>query len=806
MRVSYEWLKDYVDLTGIAPEDIAEEMNRTGIEVDVIYTRDAGVTNVVVGQVLSVVRHPEADRLKVCKVHVGDRQPLQIVCGANNVAAGQLVPVALEGATLPGGVTIRKTVLRGVESQGMICSAKELGFPDKFLMKEQQEGILVLGKDAVIGQDIKEYLGMNDQVLELELTPNRSDCLSMLGVAYEVSAIFDRKLRLPEIELHEIDSSEVMDIIIESEEDCPIYSAQIVRNLKIGPSPQWMQNRLISAGIRPINNVVDITNYVMIETGQPLHAFDLDTLKSREIIVRRSRQGEQIVTLDGVTRELDDETLLISDGQQILGIAGIMGGQSSEVTEKTTNVLIESAFFDPTLIRKASKKLGLRTEASNRFEKGVDPGRTIPALQRCVQLLVEIAGGELASDVICEDMGDIDDMEIQLRHERIGKLLGVQLNPDEVLNIFRRLHFPARFENSIYYVQVPSRRSDVMTEIDLIEEIARLYGYERIPAAKLSGQQPMGKLTRAQKMRRMIRRTLSQLGLHEVITYSLTSHERNQEIASLHQGVTPIAVAMPMSNEHSVLRTTLLPQLIQTAVYNQNHGIEDVAIFEIAHTYLTEETHLSHLPEERYELAFLLTGNYRPTQWNQPAVKGGDFFIGKGIVEALFSTLGVVNVEYKPAAYTGFHPGRTAEIRIGEEVVGVLGELHPKLAKQYDLGNTVLCQLDLEKLAGKLNHEIRYESLVRYPSVTRDLAVVVDHDLPVGEIEAGIRKAAGELLESITLFDVFTGEQIGEGKKSVAFSLVYRAKDRTLTDEEVQTAHQQVIDTLEQTLGAKLRQ
>lgn len=808
MLVSYEWLSQYVDLEGIAPEDIAEELNRTGIEVEVIYTRNPGVSGVVVGEVLFVEPHPKADRLKVCSVNVGKGQLLQIVCGAKNVAKGQRVPVALVGAKLPGGMQIKKAKLRDVHSYGMICSAKELGFPDKVLMKEQTDGILVLEPDAPIGLDIKEYLGMNDQVIELQLTPNRSDCLGMWGVAHEVAAIFDRELQLPVIHDQIPSEAELLEearIVVESDEDCPLYSAQVVKNLQVGPSPQWMQNRLISAGIRPINNIVDITNYVMLETGQPLHAFDYSKIKDGQIVVRRATENEKIVTLDDVKRVCDPEMLLITDGEHPLGIAGVMGGASSEVTPETTAILLESAFFDPMMVRQTSRKLGLRSEANIRFEKGVDPEQIIPSLYRAVQLLRQLCGGIVASNAQVQKVGDVEDVVIDLRHERLINLLGVQISQEEVLDIFRRLGFPTTLENDIYVVRVPSRRPDIMLEVDLIEEVARLYGYDRIPATLLWGQQTPGCLTKSQKLRRTVRHQLRGLGLNEVVTYSLTSDQAEQEIASLHEGVSPIRLAMPMSNEHAVLRTTLLPQLLKTAAYNVNRGNEYVQIFEVGKVYLSDEEPLTGLPEEHLELAALITGKKTPSIWKSTESDAQDFYVMKGIMESVFERFDLQDVEYQAAQLEGFHPGRTALCILDGEVIGVLGQLHPKLAKSYDLGAPVVFQLNLEKLLDQ-DIEIVYSPIPRYPAVTRDLAIAVDTNMPAGLLEAGIREVAGELLESVDLFDVFTGEQIGEGKKSVAYSLVYRAPDRTLTDEEVHEVQQKVIEHLAELYGAELRQ
>ncbi|MBA4551379.1 phenylalanine--tRNA ligase subunit beta [Thermoactinomyces vulgaris] len=805
MLVSYEWLSQYVDLEGISPEDIAEEMNRTGIEVEVIYTRDPGVNGVVVGEVLAVEPHPEADRLNICTVNVGKGQLLQIVCGAKNVAAGQRVPVALIGAKLPGGVHIKKAKLRGVESHGMICSAKELGFPDKVLMKEQTEGIFVLEPDAPVGMDIKEYLSMDDQVIELQLTPNRSDCLGMWGVAHEVAAIFDRELRLPVIsEQVPSEAGTGVEVVVESVEDCPFYAAQVVGNLEVGPSPQWMQNRLISAGIRPINNIVDITNYVMLETGQPLHAFDFDKIANGQILVRRANDGEKIVTLDDVERECDPEMLLVTDGQEPLAVAGVMGGASSEVTKETKTVLLEAAFFNPLTVRQTSKNLGLRSEASTRFEKGVDPEQILPALYRAVQLLRQLCGGVVSSDASVHKAGDVEEVTISLRHERLVNLLGVQISPDEVMDIFRRLRLPAAFENDVYQVQIPTRRPDLMMEVDLVEEVARLYGYDRIPATLPWGQQLPGALTKEQKLRRDARHMLRELGLNEVVTYSLTSDEAEQEIASLYD-LQPIRVAMPMSKEHAVLRTTLLPQLIKVAAYNVHRGNERVQLFEVGKVYLTQEETLTDLPEERLQLAALIAGPKAASIWKTPQVDAQNFYELKGILESVLERFGVRDAEYQAADLNGFHPGRTALCVVEDEVIGVLGQLHPKLSKEYDLSEPVVLQLDLEKLLKK-DLQVIYEPIPRYPAVTRDLAVTVDENVPAGRIEAGIRKVAGELLESVTLFDVFTGEQIGEGKKSVAYSLVFRTNERTLTDEEVHQIHERIVHYLTEQFGAQLRQ
>ncbi|OYD08349.1 phenylalanine--tRNA ligase subunit beta [Paludifilum halophilum] len=806
MQVSYRWLNEYVDLEGVTPERLAEELTRGGIEVDGIQSRNGGVDRVVVGQVTEAGSHPNADKLKVCTVDVGQEESLTIVCGAPNVAAGQKVPVALHGAKLPGGMKIKKSKLRGVASQGMICSAQELGLPEKLLSKSQQEGILVLSDDEAVGTNIEDVLELQDHVLELDLTPNRSDCLSMWGVAYEAAALLDRELKFPRTDQkHPLGTTKPVDLVLDAEDDCPFYAAQIVENLKLGPSPQWMRNRLIAAGIRPINNVVDVTNYVMLETGQPLHAFDYDRLEGEEILVRGAAAGETVKTLDGVTRACDQGTLLITDGTRPIGIAGVMGGENSEVTEQTATVLLESAFFSPASVRRTARKLGLRSEASNRFEKGVDPERIVPALQRAVKLLTRLAGGNVASDLTVEKMGDIEEMTVRLRHSRLTEVLGVQVPETAVKDIFRRLRFDTETRDGVYHVQVPTRRPDISIEVDLIEEVARLYGYDRIPSTLPWGQQSPGALTEEQRLRRSFRHTLRNAGLHEVINYSLTSPNLLRELESLSSDVRPIRLSMPMSDERKVLRTSLVPQLVETAEYNVHRRQREIRLFEMGRVFLTEEKRLKELPEERWMVAGLVTGVDPSRHWQKQG-EAVDFYSIKGLLEMLFSRLGVEGIAYESVQPEGYHPGRTAQIRWKGEPIGRLGQLHPRVEENHDLGPTYVFELSLDPVIRAAQGDHTYQPLPRYPSTTRDLALVVDEKIPASQLETAIRTSGGELLDTVDLFDVFVGEQVGEGKKSVAYSLSYRADDRTLTDEEVNRVHQAVIDHLKKEFQASLRQ
>ena len=708
MLLSYEWLKQYVDLTGVSPEELAERLTFAGIEVEAVQARNTGCEKVVVGHVTAVEPHPDAERLRVCTVDVGGETLLSIVCGAANVAAGQYVPVAMVGARLPGGIKIKRAKLRGVISEGMICSAEELGIPERVVAKDQSDGILVL-PETEVGADASEVLGLTDYVLELDLTPNRADCLNMWGLAYEVAAILDREPKLVQPAIAVPEEKEIpIEIVLEAEEDCPYYAAQIVSGVQIAPSPQWMQNRLMAAGIRPINNVVDITNYVMLEFGQPLHAFDADQMTEPKIRVRQAQPGESVQTLDGVTRACPEGTLLITDGSKPIAIAGVMGAANSEVSAETTTVFLESALFDPGLIRRTSRTLGLRSEASNRFEKGVDPERILPALRRAVELLVELAGGTVVSREIAEVKDDIEEVTVPLRHDRLTRLLGVHLEPEQVEKILQRLGLSVQTGEGVYRVEIPTRRLDITQEVDLIEEVGRLYGYNRIPATLPWGIQSSGGLTKEQRLVRKLRHLMLDLGFSEAITYTLTSPKELEKVATQGDKVLPfIRLSLPMSDERTVLRTSLLPQLIQAAEYNVHRQQDRVALFEIGHTFFTEEKQLTDLPEERLDLAALITGSLEPIHWQNKA-SAVDFFVLKGILEVLFTRLGISQVTYHPANLSGFHPGRTAEIHLEGERIGLLGQLHPELSKEHDLDETYVFQMELAPLVELLEKRFTF--------------------------------------------------------------------------------------------------
>jgi len=811
MKVSYKWLQQYVDLSGISASELAEKMTRGGIEIDIVEARNKGVSGVVVGYVKHKEKHPDADKLNVCKVDVGTGEELQIVCGAPNVDAGQHVPVAVIGAKLPGDFKIKRAKLRGVESQGMICSAKELGLNDKLLPKEQQEGILVLPSTLALGTPIEEVLELDDEVLELDLTPNRSDALSMLGVAYEVAALTGREVKLPEPHIADTteQASNYISVNIQNEELCSHYSARYIKGVKAAPSPLWLQNKLIAAGIRPINNIVDVTNFVMLEYGQPLHAFDGDKIPGGQIIVRSAAAGEVLVTLDDQERKLEPHMLVIADQSSPIALAGVMGGASTEVTSDSVNIILESARFAGGSVRKTSRELGLRSESSLRFEKELDPGRVIPALNRAAALIAELGEGLVLDGVVEQVVAPAEPKKIVVSLEKINTVLGTSLSGLEVRTILSRLGFDYEVKDGeVYTVTAPTRRGDLLYAVDVIEEIARIYGYDNIPTTPIYGEVIPGALTKPQSIRRELRKRLSDAGLLEVISYSFTSAKHTTLFPELAPDTKAIKLLMPMSEDRSVLRTTLIAQLIDIATYNRNRKNESLGIFELGSVFHTNEAELTSLPEEKHRFAALLTGERIAAGWNQKAV-AYDFYDAKGIVETIASALGVSElISYEAAQPESFHPGRTAAIVLtaGEkQVLGYVGQLHPELQRSADLQDTYVVELDLAPLYELASSDIVYKTLPRYPAITRDIAVVVAQDVQVGDMLSAISSVAGELLESVQVFDVYTGERLGADKKSVAISLVYRHKERTLTDEEVTSVHETVVSTLEESFKAELR-
>ncbi|MGI2326390.1 phenylalanine--tRNA ligase subunit beta [Planococcus sp. YIM B11945] len=798
MLVSLKWLKDYVNLQELPANELAEKITRSGIEVDAVIDRSHGMTNVVVGYVESCEKHPEADKLSICQVNVGE-ETTQIICGAPNIAAGQKVIVARPGANLPGGIKIKKAKLRGEESNGMICSLQELGIEGKLVPKAYAEGIYVLPADAETGTDVIANFDLDDTVLELGLTPNRADAMSMLGVAYEVGAILSEEVELPEITYTEAaDSAESMlTLNIDAPEANPLYVAKVVRNIKVQESPMWLQQRLMAAGVRPHNNVVDVTNYILMEYGQPLHAFDYDSLETGNITVRQAKEGEKITTLDDTERTLSVHNLVITNGEKPVALAGVMGGANSEVSEATTTVVIESAYFAAGSIRQTSKDHGLRSDASSRYEKGVDPNRVIPAAERAAGLLAELAGGEVLKGSVIFDELNREEKIVTVSPDFINQRLGMKIRFEDMLDILNRLKFKTEAANGQLVISVPTRRQDIQIEEDVVEEIARLYGYDEIPATLPEMETTPGGLTPYQAKRRIVRAFLEGAGLLQATTYSLTSEKSAKRFALTETDTTRLL--MPMSEERSTLRQSLLPHLLESVSYNTARRSDSVALYETGSVFLKTEDEL--LNEEEH-LAIAMTGLWLDNSW-QGEKKAVDFFVLKGIVEGLAEKLGI-ELTFERGVMDGLHPGRTAFIMLDGNRIGVIGQLHPTEQKARDLKNTMVMELDLAELLNRSSEALVYTPVPRFPSISRDIALVLSKIVEAGTVENVIRVAGGKLLKDVRVFDLYEGDNMEAGKKSVAFSLTYFDPEKTLTDEEVATVHEKVLHALTE-VGAELR-
>lgn len=807
MLVSLNWLKNYVDFGSITPEELAEKITNSGIEVDgITYFADKS-TNVVVGHVTSCVQHPNADRLRLCHVDVGDEE-LQIICGAPNVAEGQKVAVAKPGAVLPGNFKIKKVKLRGVESNGMICSLQELGVKEEYIPQEYAEGIFVFPEDTPVGEPVEGFLNLNDAILEFDLTPNRADCLSMLGVAYEVSALLDIPVKLPDVTVdtnHE-DASDYVTVEVENPELNPYYGAFIVKNITIKPSPLWMRNYLMAAGIRPINNVVDITNYVLLEYGQPLHAFDYDRLETKKIVVRTAHEGEKIVTLDDKERTLTTNDLLITNGVEPIALAGVMGGANTEVYDGTKNVLIEAALFDPLSVRKTAQATGLRSEASARFEKGVDPRRVREAGLRACQLLQQYADGEVVSGVVEFNQLQIEEKTVEMDVDHINRRLGTALTQEDIEDILRRLQFDYEATDGHFTVTIPTRRGDISIFEDMLEEVARIYGYDRLPFTLPANSSRPGGLTAQQVLTRQMKRLLQGMGLTEAITYSLTNQTFAKTLLSPEisaKSYQPIELSMPMSEDHQFLRLSLLPELLKTVAYNHARKETNIALYEIGSVFLTEESVLTKQPHEQKRLSGVLTGLWTENHW-QHHDKKVDFYVVKGIVDELFKFI-ELPVTYKQAKLADMHPGRCAELYVGDEVIGFIGQVHPALAKELDLKETYVFDLNFEYLLEHAALEPTYHAVPKYPSVMRDIAFIVDEAVHAGDIQKVIQEVGSELVTSVDIFDVYQGDHLEAGKKSVAYRLHFQHQERTLTDEEVDELYDKIVSQVNEQFGAYVR-
>ncbi|SDN56664.1 phenylalanine--tRNA ligase subunit beta [Alkalicoccus daliensis] len=803
MLISYEWLKEYIDLSDVSPEELADKLTLHGVEVDAVTHLDAEISNLVVGEVISCEPHPDADKLKICEVNIGEEENVQIVCGAANVAQGQFVPVAKVGGRLPGGVKIKRAKLRGQVSEGMICSLQELGFEGKVVPKKYSEGIYAFPEEVIPGMDAVEVLGLRDTVLELDLTPNRSDCLSLLGVAYEAGAILDREVHVPEPKIVPAKEAaeDYVKVTVEAKDANPYYGATMIRDIHISESPLWLQTALMAAGVRPLNNVVDITNYVLLEYGQPLHAFDFDRFGSNEVVVRRAREEESMTTLDGEERTLSSSHLVITNGQAPTALAGVMGGATSEVEDDSVNILLEAAYFDPAVVRQAQRDLGIRSDSSIRFEKGVDPNRVVKAGERAASLIQQLAGGSVLSQPVEYDELNREEKELDITLDRINHSLGTSLSEEDTMNILERLKFDATVKNGTFSINVPTRRQDISIEPDIVEEVARLFGYDNIPVTLPNTPSTKGGLTAAQKQKRSVRRYLESCGLHEAVSYSLTTPQKEAAFEAL--SAPRVHVALPMSEERSSLRTTLLPHLLDALSHNRNRNLYNVSLYEIGSVFHTDADIVTEQPEEKTYLAGAFTGLWEEHAW-QGEKKQVDFFVVKGILEGLLAEL-KADVAFEKAEQQGMHPGRTANVLVNGEVAGIIGQLHPVTAKEWSLPEVYVFELNLAGLLGKQEDVMRYQAIPRYPAIERDIALVVDKSVSAGTLERVIRENGGNLLADVRLFDLYEGEHVASDKKSVAFSLRYLDREKTLTDEDVAAVHEQVLEGLREETGAVLR-
>ena len=787
MRVSNNWLKELVDID-LPALQIANDMLYVGNEYDSI-TEISPATNLVVGRVVSVNSHPDSDHLNVCEVDLGDKI-YQIVCGAKNVRANQKVIVSKVGAKLPAG-EIKKSVIRGVESNGMICSLAELGLESKYVTEEDKKGIHVLPEDAPVGVDAKEYLGFDDVYVDYDLTANRSDLLNMFGVAYEVAAIYDKKVNIPEFDMNEIKEKTSGLISIECRTDnCKAYTARIVKNVTIGESPEFIKSRLMAAGIRPINNVVDISNYVMLEYGQPLHFFDLDKITSK-IIIRQASENEELVTLDGKQRILKPSDIVIADEHHAVALAGVMGGLYSEVTKDTKNILIESAIFNPYNIRYTSKEI-LRSEASIRYEKGIDPNRCKPALNRAAYLLSKYANGEILSDIVGFNNCNLEDKVIEVTTTKINKVLGMNIDTNEIGDIFRRLGFVYSYINDTFKVSVPTRRLDINIKEDLIEEVGRIHSYKNMIGSLPITSIKRGKYLPKYKYIKDIKNRLMALGLDETINYSLVNKEEIKLFNNEDHGY--VVVASPLTEDKCIMRHSIVPSLIKVCEYNLKRGIKDVNIFEASKVYYKDEDY-----KEVNKLAFLSSGEYLSCDWNNKV--NVDFYVVKGILENLLSYLGLIK-RYKldtSKVLKDMHPYMSASILVDNIDIGYIGKIHPVISKK----DIYVCELNIDKLFDIAISPIKSKDVAKYPSVIKDMAFILDNDISVGSIISSITKKGGRIVSNVQVFDVFNN--ILPGKKSVAFKITFQDINKTLTEDEVLKTFNELISYIEKEYKCELR-
>ncbi len=805
MNTSLSWIKAYVPGLDVTAQEYTDAMTLTGTKVETFEKLDADLDKIVIGQILSIERHPDADKLIICQVNIGEKT-IQIVTGAPNVHVGDKVPVVLDGGRVagghdgkktPGGIPIKKGKLRGIESDGMMCSIEELGSSRDMYPEAPEYGIYIFPEDAVVGESAVKALGLDDVVFEYEITSNRVDCYSVIGIAREAAATFHKEFKPPVVTAtgNSEDVHDYVKVIVKDTDLCPRYCARVVKNIKIAPSPVWMQRRLASNGIRPINNIVDITNYVMEEYGQPMHAYDYDTLAGHEIVVRRAGADEKFVTLDGQERTMDENVLMICDGEKAVGIAGIMGGENSMITDDVKTMMFEAACFDGTNIRLSAKRIGLRTDASGKFEKGLDPNNAEDAINRACQLIEELGAGEVVGGMVDVYTKKKEPVRIPFQPERINALLGTDVSEEDMLSYFKKIDLGYDAEKR--EIIAPTFRHDLFRMADLAEEVARFYGYDNIPTTLPKGESTLGKLPFEVRIEGIARDVAEFSGFSESMNYSFESPKVFDKLLIPEDSELrkPIVISNPLGEDFSVMRTLPLNGMLSSLAFNYNHRNKNVRLYELAKVYLPKTLPLTELPDERVQFTLGMYGE-------------GDFYAMKGVVEEFFSKAGIRGkISYDPkAGKTFLHPGRQANIIYNGEVMGYLGEIHPQVADNYGIGDkTYVAVLDMPVVVKYADFDRKFTGIARFPAVTRDLSMVVPHEILAGDIEDMIVQRGGKILESYQLFDVYEGSQIKAGYKSMAYSVVFRAKDKTLEESEINTAMKKILNGLS-SMGIELRQ
>jgi phenylalanyl-tRNA synthetase beta chain len=804
MRTSLKWIKDLVPGLDVTPQEYMDAMTLSGSKVEFYECMDQDLDKIVVGQIKTIERHPDADKLVICQVDIGT-ETIQIVTGAPNVEEGALVPVVLDGGRVAGGhdgsltkggIKIKKGKLRGVESNGMMCSIEELGSNRDMFPKAPQEGLYIFDGGVQPGEDAIKALGLDDAVIEYEITSNRVDCFAVLGIAREAAATFHKEFVPPQVTAtgNDEDVNDYIKVRVDAPDLCPRYTARVVKNIHLAPSPEWMQRRLRAQGIRPINNLVDITNYVMEEYGQPMHAYDLDTIAGREIIVRRAHPDEEFVTLDGQTRKVDDSVLMICDGEKAVGLAGIMGGENSMITDQVKTMLFEAACFDGTNIRLSSKKVGLRTDASGKFEKGLDPNNAIEAMNRACQLIEEMGAGEVVGGVIDVYGTKKEGKVLPFEPEKYNRMLGTDISEEDMLTYFDRLELS--YDSKSRQISIPSWRQDLESYADLAEEVARFYGYDKIPTTLPTGEATTGGLSRKLKVEKIVRNVARFCGFSQGMTYSFESPRVFDKLLldPEDEARKTVVIANPLGEDFSIMRTMTLDGMLTSLATNANRRNKDVRLFEMGNIYLPKQLPITELPEERMQLTLGMYGE-------------GDFFTMKGAVEEILSQVGMdEKVIYDPKAGKNFlHPGRQANVVYDGQVIGYLGEVHPVVAANYNIKEQVyVAVLDMPQIVEKACFDKKYQGIARFPAATRDISMVVPKQILVGQIEQVFEEKGGAYLESYELFDIYEGNQITLGFKSIAYSLTFRAKDRNLEEEDITGAMNRILKALD-ALGIQLR-